>query len=321
MRKRKLGLNGPELSVIGFGAWAVGGPWKWGWGPVESSQAIDAMHRALDLGVNWIDTAPVYGLGRSERLVGKAVKGRRDEVFIATKCGLRWKDQRLFNDISPKSIREEIEASLSRLDVETIDLYHIHWPNANQSESRAWQELLRLKKEGKVRWIGVSNFDAGLLEKIERLGHADSLQPPYNLVQRQAETELLPFCKSHGIGVVTYSPMLSGLLSGAFDRAKLAADDWRCKSPMFNEPELTRHLQLVETLRRIAGRYDCTVGQLAVAWVLRCPEVTSAIVGARSIQQVEENVIAADCLISKQDALEMDAMLESWRDNERTERQ
>lgn len=313
MRKRKLGARGPELSVIGFGAWAIGGPWRWGWGATDEAEAVRAIRRAVDLGVNWIDTAPVYGLGRSEEIVGKAIEGRRDEVYIATKCGLRWNDAGdVRHDISPASIRAEVEHSLRRLRLEVIDLYQIHWPTPNQSEVKAWTELLKLQKEGKVRWIGVSNFDVKLMRQCNKTGHVDSLQPPYNLLQREIETEILPYCLEHGIGVVVYSPMHSGLLSGRFDRSRLAPDDWRSGHPMFNEPQLSRHLQFVDSLRPIAEKYRATVGQLAVAWTLRHAAVTSAIVGARSVQQVEENAKAADCTIKDRDVQKIETLLQQY---------
>ncbi len=313
MKKRKLGARGPELSVIGFGAWAIGGQWRWGWGATDEAEAVRAIQRALNLGVNWIDTAPVYGLGRSEEIVGKAIQGRRDEVIVATKCGLRWNEAgEIRHDISPSSIRAEVEDSLRRLRIDVIDLYQIHWPNPNQSEINAWAELLKLKKEGKVRRIGVSNFDVKLMRQCEKAGHVDSLQPPYNFFQREIETNILPYCREHGVGVVVYSPMYSGLLSGRFDRSRLAADDWRTGHPMFNEPKLSHNLQLVDSLRPIAEKYGQPVGGLAVAWTLRHAAVTSAIVGARSTRQVEENVKAADCTIDDQDVQEIEALLQQY---------
>ncbi len=295
MQTRKLGSNGPELTLIGLGAWAIGGSWKFGWGPSDETESIHTIQRALDLGINWIDTAAVYGLGRSETVVGKAIAARRDNVFIATKCGLVWDDNgRVWNDISPESIRREAEASLKRLNTDVIDLYQIHWPFANQSEARAWQEMARLKKEGKVRYIGVSNFDVELMKKCQAIAPIDSLQPPYNLLQRDIEAEILPYCWEQGIGVIPYSPMRSGLLSGRFDRSRLHPTDWRAKNPAFNEPQLSENLNMVQELGQIAQEYGKTVGQLAVAWVLAQPGISSAIVGARKVEQVEENVKAAN---------------------------
>ncbi|MDZ7315046.1 MAG: aldo/keto reductase [candidate division KSB1 bacterium] len=309
MKTRKLGSNGPEFTVIGLGSWAIGGSWKYGWGPSDDAESIRTIHRALDLGINWIDTAAVYGLGHSEEIVGKALEGVRKDVYIATKCGLVWDDQgRVRNDISPASIRREAEASLKRLKTDYIDLYQIHWPHANQSEAEAWHEMTKLQKEGKVRWIGVSNFDVPLLRKCEAIHHVDSLQPPYNLIRREVEKEILPYCLKTGIGVVAYSPMMSGLLSGRFDRTQLAPDDWRQKEPLFREPLLSRYLQKVEKMRQKAADYNATVGNLAVAWVLRHPAVTSAIVGARKVAQVEENVRAAEIQLTDEDAAWLEAL-------------
>ncbi len=302
MNTRQLGTDGPWLTEIGLGAWAIGGPWQWGWGAQEDEQSILTIHRALELGINWIDTAAVYGLGHSEEVVGRAIAGRREEVFIATKCGLVWDDRgRVRNNLRPESIMREAENSLRRLNVEVIDLYQIHWPDPNTPVEESWGALVRLQEKGLVRYIGVSNFDVPLLEKCEAIHHVNSLQPPYSLLRREVEVEILPWCRSHGVGVVAYSPMHSGLLTGKFDLSRLAPDDWRRKSPDFQEPQLSKNLAFVEALRPIAEKYGKTVGQLAIAWVLNHPAVTSAIVGARRPEQVEEIVGGAEWKIAAED--------------------
>ncbi|RMG27811.1 MAG: aldo/keto reductase [Methanobacteriota archaeon] len=307
---RQLGKNGPEFTVIGFGAWAIGGPWAYGWGPQDDRESINAIHAAIDMGINWIDTAAVYGLGHSEEIVGKAIKGKRDQVYIATKCGLVWDSQgRVKGNINPGSIRQEVENSLRRLDIDVIDLYQIHWPDGKTPEEKAWEMMLKLKDEGKVRWIGVSNFDVEKLQKCLSVGPVQSLQPPYNLVRREVEKSILPFCKENGIGVVAYSPMMSGLLSGKFDINRLASDDWRRKSAYFQEPFLSRALNFVEKLRPMAEKYGKTVAQFSIGWVLQHPAITSAIVGARRPSQVEEIVGAADLVIDPEDMKIIDEWL------------
>jgi aryl-alcohol dehydrogenase-like predicted oxidoreductase len=310
MKKRKLGKYGPELSEIGLGAWVFGGRGPWSWGPADDHESIDTIHRAIDLGINWIDTAPAYGLGHSEEIVGKAIKAKRDDVYIATKCGVVWnKKTKVRHDLSPHSIRSEVEGSLARLGVETIDLYQIHWPDPNMPIEKSWREMARLQKEGKVRWLGVSNFDIDLLERCEKIHHIDSLQPLYSLLRRDVEKGVLDFCSRNGIGVVAYSPLSSGLLTGRFDRQKIAPDDWRAKSPNFQEPLLSKYLSFVERLRPIAQKYDKTVGQLAISWVLRNPAITAAIVGARRVSQIEENVSASGWQIEKGDMIQIEDLL------------
>jgi len=310
MDKRKLGIYGPGFTLIGLGAWAIGGPWQWGWGKTDDQESIRTIQRAIDLGINWIDTAAVYGLGHSEEVVGQAIKGRRDKVYIATKCGLPWNNKKkVRNDLSPASIRREVEASLRRLQIDVIDLYQFHWPDPNTPIEKSWAEMVKLKQEGKIRWLGVSNFDVPLMEKCEAIHHIDSLQPPYNLFNREIEKDILPYCQEHGIGVVVYSPMYSGLLSGNFEPSRMAPDDWRLRNPEFSEPKLSANLAFVEKLRPIAEKYGKTVGQLAVAWVLQHPAITSAIVGARKVHQVEENVGAAGWNIEQQDMQRIDQLL------------
>ncbi len=304
---RKLGKAEVELTEIGFGAWAVGGPWRFGWGAQDDEESLAAINAALDGGVNWIDTAAAYGLGHSEEIVARALRGRRDTVFVATKGGIVWDDKRRVTfSVEPGSLKKEFENSLRRLDTDYIDLYQIHWPDGKTPVESAWETLLRFKQDGRARFVGVSNFDVAQLEKCLRLGHVDSLQPPYNLVRRNAERELLPFCRERGIGVVAYSPMMSGLLTGRFDAARfaeggLAADDWRRTSAYFKEPRLGKSLALVEELKPIAERAGKTVGQLAVAWVLSREAVTSAIVGARRPAQVEQTLAGAGWKLSEED--------------------
>ena len=301
MNKRILGKNGPELTVVGFGAWAIGGPWEFGWGQVDDETSVKAIHRALDLGINWIDTAAVYGLGHSEEIVAKAVKGIRDKVFIATKCGMVWDENRKVKiHLGPSSVNKEIENSLRRLNTDHVDLYQFHWPDPHTPVEESWAAMVKLKEEGKVRYIGVSNFDVPLLKKCMAIAPVQSLQPPYNLLKREIETEILPYCLQNGIGVVAYSPMMSGLLTGKFDIERVAPDDWRRRDRMFQEPLLSKEIAFIEKLRPIAAKYEKTVGQLAIAWVNMNPTVTSSIVGARNAQQVEENV-AADFRVDGED--------------------
>jgi aryl-alcohol dehydrogenase-like predicted oxidoreductase len=312
MKTKRLGNSDLDITPIGFGAWAIGGSgWEFGWGDQDDKDSIAAIHRALELGVNWIDTAAVYGMGHSEEVVGSALSswsGTRPYVF--TKCGLLWDDQGyVHRDLHANSIRRECENSLRRLKVDVIDLYQIHWPSEDLEEG--WGEMARLQKEGKIRWIGVSNFDAIQLHRAERIAQITSLQPPYSLVRREIEPDILPYCQSHGIGVIVYSPMQSGLLTGAMTReriAKLPDSDWRSRDPEFRELKLSKNLALVERLRKVGQKYGAPPGQIAVAWVLRNPAVTAAIVGARSAQQVEQNVGAADLHLSNDDLAEIEGI-------------
>ena len=290
---RQLGRSDLHITPLGFGAWAVGGPWQFGWSQQDDGDSLAAILRALELGVNWIDTAAIYGLGHSEEVVARALaewKGPRPLVF--TKCGMIWDDKGVVDySLRAPSIRREIEASLRRLKTDVIDLYQIHWPaDALEETEEGWAELAKLKQEGKVRWIGVSNFSAEELRKAEAIAPIATLQPPYSLIKRDIEAEILPTAQALNIGVIVYSPMASGLLTGAMTKERalaLPGDDWRKKNPEFQEPKLGANLTLVERLRAVGARHGRTPGEVALAWTLRHPAVTGAIVGARSAKQVE----------------------------------
>ena len=317
MKKRKLGSQGPEMTVIGLGTWAIGGGgWQYAWGAQDDKDSIAAIHRALDLGISWIDTAAVYGLGHSEEVVGRAMAGRRSKALIATKCARVWDPDRteIVDRLSAASVRKELEASLRRLGTDYIDLYQIHWPRPEPQIEEGWAEIAKAVKEGKVRYAGVSNFSVEQLRRIQRIHPVTSLQPPYSMLRRETEKELLPFCRENGIGVIVYSPMQMGLLSGAFNRervAHLATDDHRSRSPYFTEPALSRNLALVDKLKPIARRHDRSMAELAIAWVLRRTEVTAAIVGGRRPEQVSETVGAADWELSREEIEEIETLLAS----------
>jgi aryl-alcohol dehydrogenase-like predicted oxidoreductase len=316
MHTRKLGYSDLHLTTIGLGTWAMGGSGgPIGWGPQDDADTIAAIHHALELGINWIDTAAVYGLGHSEEMVGKAIAGRRDEVIIATKCGRVWNpgETRLAGRLKADSVRREAEASLRRLGVEVIDLYQIHWPQPDEDVEEGWGAIADLIREGKVRYGGVSNFNVAQIKRVQAIHPVASLQPPYNMVRREVEAELLGFCAANDIGVITYSPMQAGLLTGQFSRkraAQLPDDDWRRRNSQFQEPRLSANLNLVEALRPIAERNGRTLAQLAIAWVLRRPEVTAAIVGARRPAQIEETAPAADWALGAADIAEIETLLE-----------
>jgi len=279
-----------RLSAIGFGAWAAGGGgWAFSWGPQDDADSIAAIHRALDLGVNWIDTAAVYGLGHSEEIVGRALKSTSHKPYVFTKCAMVW-DSKGEITSSLKHIRREAEESLRRLQVETIDLYQIHWPKPDEEIEEGWAVMADLKREGKVRWIGVSNFSVAQMERALKIAPITSLQPPYSMINRNVEPEILPFCLKHGIGVINYSPMHSGLLTGAMTKERvqaLPADDFRRRAKNYQEPQLSRNLQIAEFLKTIAARHNVSPGVVAIAWTLHNPAVTAAIVGGRSAKQVE----------------------------------
>ena len=310
MNTRRLGRSGPDLTVVGFGAWAIGGPWRFGWGEVDDDESIAAIRRAVELGVNWVDTAAVYGLGRSEEVVGRALRSHRagEEVFVFTKCGRRWEGRPegvIGNDLRPESIREECELSLHRLGLERIDLYQVHWPDWTTGTllEEAWGTMAELVDEGKARWIGVCNFDVEQLDRCEAVRHVDAVQPPLSLLARGVLGTVLPWAAAHGAGVLGYSPLASGVLTGAYDRrriAGLAEDDWRRAAPAYNEPLLSQNLALVERLAEIAERLGATLPALAVAWVLAQPGVTASIVGSRLPEHVAGWVAAADLVLDDQ---------------------
>jgi len=314
MKKRQLGASGLELTRIGLGSWAIGGPgWQYAWGAQDDGDSIATIHRALDLGINWVDTAAVYGLGHSEQVVGEAVAGRRDKVILATKCGRTWgKDGTIGHGLKAASVRRELEASLRRLKTDYIDLYQIHWPDPDADIEEAWAEIAKAIEEGKIRHAGVSNFSVAQMARIQAIHPIASLQPPYSMLRRGIEGEILPYCAANGIGVVVYSPMQMGLLSGTFTKARvtsLPADDIRGKNPFFAEPALGHNLALVEKLRPVAARSGRTVAELAIAWVLRRPEVTAAIVGGRRPEQVAETVRAADWDLTPEEIAEVDGLI------------
>jgi aryl-alcohol dehydrogenase-like predicted oxidoreductase len=293
MLTRRLGVDGPEISVLGLGSWALSGPYQHGWGPVDDADSIAAIRRAVEAGVNWIDTAAVYGLGHAEEVVGRAIQPFRagEDVFVFTKCGRRLSGGEIVYDLRPESIRTECDESLRRLGLERIDLYQFHWPDYGTGTplEESWGTMVELVSEGKVRWLGVCNFSVELLERCKAIRHVDSLQPPLSLLNHHARIELIPWCRENGTGVIVYSPMASGLLTGAFSHARiqeLAPDDWRRFSPAFREPRLSRSLEFVNRLRPLAELLQCGLPALAVAWTLAVPGVTGAIVGARRPDQV-----------------------------------
>jgi aryl-alcohol dehydrogenase-like predicted oxidoreductase len=311
---RTLGNSDLKLTPIGFGAWAIGGgDWKFAWGPQDDNQSIDAIHRALDLGINWIDTAAVYGLGHSEEVVGRAIKSTSHKPYVFTKCALRWNEDRsIYNSIKADSVRLEVEASLRRLNVDTIELYQIHWPNPDPEIEEGWGEMAKLQKQGKIRWIGVSNFNVEQMKRAQKIAPITSLQPPYSMLRRAIEAEILPFVQQNGIGVINYSPMVSGLLTGKMTAERVAAmpaDDWRRNSVEFNEPKLGRNMKLVELLREIGSGHGVTPGVVAVAWTLHHPAITAAIVGGRSGKQVEEIVPAMQFRLSEEEYERINAFL------------
>jgi len=312
---KTLGNSDLEITPIGIGAWAIGGGgWAFGWGPQDDNESIEAIHAGLDAGINWIDTAAVYGLGHSEEVVARALEGRPKRPYVFTKCERVWDENgKISGRLKSDSVRRECEASLRRLKVDTIDLYQIHWPNPEEDIEEGWATMAKLKEEGKARWIGVSNFNAAQMERILKIAPITSLQPPYSMLARAIEKETLPFAAAHNIGVIGYSPMKSGLLTGAMTKervANFAADDHRRNRPEFQEPALSRNLELAEKLREIGARHGRTPGEVAIAWTLRRPEVTAAIVGMRSAKQVEGVIGAMEFRLSGEELSEIESFIE-----------
>jgi len=303
---RVLGNSDLHLTPIGYGAWAIGGGnWEFAWGAQDDDESVKTIERALDSGINWIDTAAIYGLGHSEEVVAKALKNSPHKPYVFTKCSMRWfPDRQIYRSLKAGSLQEEIENSLRRLRIDTIDLYQIHWPNPEDEIEEGWETLARFQEEGKVRYIGVSNFNVEQMKRVQKIAPITSLQPPYSLLNRKIEDEILPFCLENHIGVINYSPMVSGLLTGKMtaERIKgLPEDDWRKRSANFIEPKLSKNLELVELLREIGNGHNVEPGVVAIAWTLRHPAITAAIVGARRPDQVDGVLPAATFRLSDQE--------------------
>lgn len=303
---RKLGNSDLALTSIGVGAWAIGGGgWAFAWGKQDDNDSVAAIQAMIHQGVNWIDTAPVYGFGHSEEVVGRAIKGLEKKPYIFTKCARRWNDQgEIVKIIKRHSVIEECENSLKRLGVDTIDLYQMHWPEPDEDIEEGWGAMAELQKQGKVRWIGVSNYSIAQLKRAQAIAPITSLQPPYSMISPEIATETLPYCLHHHIGTLVYSPMKAGLLTGAMTKERaesLPADDWRRRNPAFHEPNLSRNLALVELLRGIAEPHGRTPGEVAVAWTLHNPAVTAAIVGVRSAKQVDGVIGALNFRLSERE--------------------
>lgn len=317
MKTNRLGNSDLDITTIGYGAWAIGGGgWAFAWGPQDDAESVATIREAIDLGINWVDTAAVYGLGHSEEVVAKALDGMQKRPFVFTKCARVWNEKgEIGKRLKADSIRTECEASLKRLKVDVIDLYQVHWPEPEEDIEEGWQAMVKLKEQGKVRWIGVSNFNGSQIDRIRKFGPITSLQPPYSLIRPEVEEEILPYCKANNIGVIAYSPMGNGLLTGAWTKERLAAlpaDDWRkSKNKYFQEPLFSRNLKLAELLQKVATRHGKTAGEAAIAWVLRNPAVTGAIVGARKPGQLKELVGASDWRLTAEDVAEIDAFVKA----------
>jgi len=312
MEKKRLGNSDLELTPLGFGAWAIGGgDWQFAWGPQDDNDSVAAIHKALDLGINWIDTAAVYGLGHSEEVVARALKTTSQKPYVFTKCGLVWDEKREVTN-GLKQVRREVEDSLRRLQVEVIHLYQMHWPKPDEDVEEAWSVMADLKKEGKVRWIGVSNFNVSQMERAMKIAPITSNQPPYSMLNRAVETEILPFCEKNNIGTINYAPMHSGLLTGAMTKERVAnfpKDDFRRNAKNYQEPLLSRNLAVAEFLGKIGARRGVSAGVVAIAWTLQNPAVTAAIVGGRNAKQVEGTIPAATFRLSEGEYAEIQGYL------------
>ncbi|HEY4034690.1 MAG TPA: aldo/keto reductase [Ktedonobacteraceae bacterium] len=316
MQTRPFGRTDMQITPIGLGAWAMGGSQgEFSWGPQDDQTSIATIKRALSLGINWIDTAPIYGLGHSEEIVGKAIKGR-EKPYIFTKCSILWDNKgRTYHSLRAHSIEREVEASLKRLGIEAIDLYQIHWPSPDPEIEEGWSKLVELKKQGKVHHIGVSNFNVEQLRRAEKIAPVETLQPPYSLVHRDAEKEILPYCHEHNIGVIVYSPMASGLLTGRMTKERVAhmpSNDWRKEDPEFHEPRLSRNLELANLLTEIGYPHNVPAGVVAIAWTLKNSAVTGAIVGSRSPAQIEEIVMASEFRLSDSEVRQIEHFLNEY---------
>ncbi len=315
MQTRQLGNSDIQITRLGLGTWAIGGGnWAFGWGSQDDEASIATIHRAIALGINWIDTAAVYGLGHSEEIVAKALKGRSDRPYVFTKGSRVWNDQgEITSSLKEQSLRREVENSLRRLEVDTIDLYQLHWPNPDPDIEEGWSTLAKLKSEGKLRYIGVSNFSVEQMERARKIAPITSLQVPYSLIKRDIERDILPYCQEHNIGVIVYSPMMSGLLSGKMTREridKFPEDDWSKRNEEFQEPRLSRNLKLASLLQDIGYPYNRTTAEVAIAWTLRHPAVTGAIVGGRRPEQVEEIIGAAEFRLSESELEQIEKFLQ-----------
>jgi aryl-alcohol dehydrogenase-like predicted oxidoreductase len=315
MKTRKLGYSDLHLTPIGLGTWAMGGgDWKFGWGDQDDAASIASVHQALDAGVNWIDTAAIYGHGHAERVVGKAIQDRRDDVLIATKCGRVWEGEsrEIGKSLRRESVHREIDLSLQRLGIDCIDLYQIHWPEPDEEIEEGWGAVAELVEAGKIRYAGVSNFNMEQLKRIQPIHPVTSLQPPYSMLRREVEEEILPYCRENQIGIVAYSPMQAGLLTGRFSKERvqnLPGNDWRKANPFFTSPQLEANLSIIEQLRPVAAQMEITLPQLALAWVLRRSEITAAIAGARRPEQILETVKAGEIVIHDELLLKIEHML------------